>query len=53
MNRTEEREDFPTQTDHPQRIFSDAVICFSPAICPFGSHHYLVYTTLPDASDYD
>ncbi|STL31551.1 Uncharacterised protein [Escherichia coli] len=30
--RTEEQEVFTTQTDRPQRIFSDVVICFSPAI---------------------
>ncbi|MNV08413.1 hypothetical protein D3C71_988770 [compost metagenome] len=32
MVRTEEQPVFTTQTDHPQGIFSDVVICFRPAI---------------------
>jgi hypothetical protein len=31
MVRTEEQEVFTTQTDRPQGIFSDVVVCFGPA----------------------
>lgn len=32
MVRAEEQEVFTTQTDRPQGIFSDVVVCFGPAI---------------------
>ena len=32
MVRAEEQEVFTTQTNHPQGIFSNVVICFSPAV---------------------
>jgi hypothetical protein len=32
MIRTEEQVVFATQTDHPQRIFSDVIVGFGPAV---------------------